>query len=125
VLRAQGGQLLDGAKAINVLRSTGSPQEDAPGRPSSQRIGTRPNLRQLIPKVANVWQHNMQVVRTHAKVGSRQAWALFSGTSWLRIRGEATDGVSNVFDILCEALANSRRVDILVQDGQVTQVTLR
>jgi subtilisin family serine protease len=30
------------------LRTTGSPQADAPGRPATQRIGTRPNLRQLI-----------------------------------------------------------------------------
>jgi len=32
----------------SVLRSTGSPQQDAPGRPASQRIGNRPNLRQVL-----------------------------------------------------------------------------
>jgi hypothetical protein len=31
------------------LRATGSPQQDAPGRPATERIGNRPNLRQLIP----------------------------------------------------------------------------
>jgi hypothetical protein len=31
-----------------LLRSTGSPQTSATGRPRSQRIGRRPNLRQLI-----------------------------------------------------------------------------
>jgi hypothetical protein len=31
-----------------LLRSTGSPQQDAPGRPATQRIGNRPNLRQMI-----------------------------------------------------------------------------
>lgn len=30
------------------FRSTGSPQTDGPGRPATQRIGNRPNLRQLI-----------------------------------------------------------------------------
>lgn len=30
------------------LRSTGSAQTDAPGRPATQRIGTRPNLRELV-----------------------------------------------------------------------------
>lgn len=35
-------------RARQLLRTTGSPQQDAPGRPSTQRIGNRPNLRQLI-----------------------------------------------------------------------------
>ena len=35
-------------QARQHLRTTGTPQQDAPGRPSTQRIGNRPNLRQLI-----------------------------------------------------------------------------
>ena len=35
------------AEARRLLRSTGSPQEDAPGRPRTQRIGNRPDLRAL------------------------------------------------------------------------------
>jgi hypothetical protein len=35
-------------QARQSLRTTGSPQQDAPGRPSTQRIGNRPNLRQLL-----------------------------------------------------------------------------
>jgi hypothetical protein len=35
-------------RARQLLRTTGSPQQDAPGRPASQRIGNRPNLRQLV-----------------------------------------------------------------------------
>lgn len=48
VLKAMGGTLLDSNNARSILRSTGSPQQDAIGRPASQRIGNRPNLRQLI-----------------------------------------------------------------------------
>jgi hypothetical protein len=51
VLKAMGGALLDSNEARNILRSTGSPQQDAIGRPASQRIGNRPNLRQLIVQV--------------------------------------------------------------------------
>ncbi len=51
ILRARGETLLTPARAINLLRSTGSTQQDAPGRPRTQRIGNRPNLRQLIPAV--------------------------------------------------------------------------
>lgn len=48
VLRARGATLLTPASARRCLRSTGSAQQDEPGRPSSQRIGTRPNIRQLL-----------------------------------------------------------------------------
>jgi hypothetical protein len=48
VLRAQGRIPLSPARARDLLRSTGSIQQDAPGRPATQRIGNRPNLRQLI-----------------------------------------------------------------------------
>jgi hypothetical protein len=49
VLRAHGRPRLSPARARELLRQTGSPQQDAPGRPATQRIGRRPDLRQLIP----------------------------------------------------------------------------
>ena len=125
VLRAQGGPILSSARARSVLRSTGSPQQDAPGRPATQRIGNRPNLLQLIPAAANVWVYNKRVIRTHAKVGSQMAWAIIEGSLWLRVRPRSTDGVTNVFRILCEALANNRRVDVYIRNGQIEQATLR
>jgi hypothetical protein len=51
ILRAHGKPLLTPASARTLLRSTGSPQEDAPTRPSTQRIGNRPNLRQIIDQL--------------------------------------------------------------------------
>jgi subtilisin family serine protease len=48
VLKAAGRPPLTPAQAIQLLRTTGSPQQSAPGRPASQRIGNRPDLRQLI-----------------------------------------------------------------------------
>lgn len=45
---AQGRSPLTPAEMRSALRSSGSPQQDAPGRPSSQRIGTRPDLRALL-----------------------------------------------------------------------------
>lgn len=50
-LRAAGRVPMTPARAREVLRNTGSAQQDAPGRPRSQRIGNRPNLRQMIPFV--------------------------------------------------------------------------
>lgn len=52
VLRARGHRRLNSASARLLVRACGSPQQDAPGRPASQRIGMRPNLRELIPEAA-------------------------------------------------------------------------
>ena len=48
LLRARGRIPLSPARARELLRSTGTAQQDAPGRPATQRIGNRPNLRTLI-----------------------------------------------------------------------------
>jgi subtilase family protein len=44
-LRAAGRPLLTPSTARTLLRSIGSPQQDQPGRPATQRIGRRPDLR--------------------------------------------------------------------------------
>lgn len=50
-LRGAGKPLLTPYQAIQLLRSSGSSQTDATGRPSTQRIGNRPNLRQMLAMV--------------------------------------------------------------------------
>jgi hypothetical protein len=52
IQRAAGRPLLSPAEAIALLRATGSPQQDAPGRPATQRIGNRPDIRAAIAKLA-------------------------------------------------------------------------
>jgi hypothetical protein len=46
--KAKGQALFTPAQMRNRLRTTGSPQTDAPGRPATQRIGNRPNLKTLL-----------------------------------------------------------------------------
>ena len=46
--KAQGQAVLTPAQIRAKLRSTGSTQNDAPNRPATQRIGNRPNLKQLM-----------------------------------------------------------------------------
>ena len=48
VKRAQGAALLTPATARALLRSTGSPQQDSVPYPATQRIGNRPDLRQML-----------------------------------------------------------------------------
>jgi hypothetical protein len=45
--KARGHAVFTPAQVRSFLRSTGSPQQDAPGRPATQRIGNRPDLRAL------------------------------------------------------------------------------
>jgi hypothetical protein len=51
ICRANNVALLSPATARALLRATGSPQQDAPARPATQRIGTRPDLHAMITRV--------------------------------------------------------------------------
>jgi hypothetical protein len=70
------------------------------------------------------WQYGKTVIRTHAKVGSKNTWALLNGSSWLYVSPNSIDGVSNIFQTLCEAMANNRKVDVYLPSGQIEQVTM-
>ena len=48
MLKAAGQQPMSPERARAVLRATGSPQQDAPGRPASQRVGNRPDIKAAV-----------------------------------------------------------------------------
>jgi hypothetical protein len=50
-LRGANKTLLTPSTACTILRNTGSQQQDEPGRPATQRIGNRPNLRQALQEL--------------------------------------------------------------------------
>lgn len=54
ILRANNQSLLTPDTALQLLRATGSPQQDAPGRPRSQRIGNLPDIRSMISQLFTV-----------------------------------------------------------------------
>jgi hypothetical protein len=79
VLRARGRIMLSPARARDLLRSTGSPQQDAPGRPAAQRIGNRPNLRQMIASVSPVPSPWVGVqFRGNVPAGQTRRWFTFN-----------------------------------------------
>ncbi|MEO6931193.1 MAG: S8 family serine peptidase, partial [Chitinophagaceae bacterium] len=53
IQRAAGRPILTPARMRQLLRTTGSPQQAGTGTPVTQRIGNRPNLRQLVAQVQN------------------------------------------------------------------------
>ena len=124
ILRAQGSPLLTPAVARSRLRASGSPQQDAPGRPRTQRIGNRPNLRQLIPAVSKTWQNNKSVSRAYSSTHSKNAWAVIDTLGWRQIHDVATDGETNMFATFCEAAANNRKVNVYVDGSSVYRVNL-
>jgi len=76
------------------------------------------------------WIYDLNVLKTHAKNGSQMAWAFLSdaggaSNEWLLVRPAAADGVANVFAVLCNALAKGRKVDVLLDEGQISQATLK
>jgi hypothetical protein len=51
MLKAAGRPPMSPERARAVLRATGSPQQDAPGRPASQRIGNRPDVKAAVTRL--------------------------------------------------------------------------
>ena len=73
-----------------------------------------------------MWHNNKTVTRTHCKAGSQQAWAIVQDVdpNWLRVKTGSADGVTNIYMILNIALSNSRKVDVFVDGGMISQATL-
>ena len=131
ILRARSQKLLTSQQAIDLLRSTGSPQTDAPNRPRTQRIGNRPDLKQLIANVIDIadpdgWLYNRKLLKTYASTGSKDAWVFIRGDNkWLRIHQDAPDGVGNVLLLLSEAQVNNRFVDVFIRNGKIEGAVLK
>jgi len=54
IRKAERKPLLTSFQARDLLRKTGTPQRDTPGRPATQRIGNRPNLQELYQKMKQI-----------------------------------------------------------------------
>lgn len=78
VLRAHSRPRLSPARARQLLRASGSPQQDAPGRPATQRIGNRPNLRQLIPAALQTGTWVGVQFRGTVPAGATRRWFTFN-----------------------------------------------
>ena len=125
VLRGRGSTLLTPATARDRLRSTGSPQEDEPGRPKTQRIGNRPDLRELIPPPeGKIWHRGINLSRVYCTNAARNAWAEVHGLGWRKVRASSASGVTNMFSVLCDAAANDKKVDIYMDESTMDRVNV-
>ncbi|HLL47996.1 MAG TPA: S8 family serine peptidase [Longimicrobiaceae bacterium] len=56
VLKARGRSPLTPSQARDLLRATGSPQQDGLAGPATQRIGSRPSIRQMVERLTSTVQ---------------------------------------------------------------------
>lgn len=61
---------------------------------------------------ALAWYYNRKVTATFAHYATQYAYASIDGLGWRRIKDGAADGVTNMFDTLCQASANGRLVHV-------------
>jgi hypothetical protein len=85
IRRSRGEPPLTFSQLRNLLHTSGSPQQDAPGRPSTQRISNRPDLKQMINRL---WPQNSDVDRiiVTIKTGNKPASST-NGKVYLGIAG--------------------------------------
>ena len=77
-----------------------------------------------IHSMYQLWHYNVPVLRTYATYHSRNVWALFGGLGWRRIKAYAKDGDTNTFIACCKAVANQRRMHVLVDGSTLFRVQL-
>ncbi len=122
VLKAKNMPLMTSQRARTLLRQTGSPQQSAPGRPASQRIGNRPSLRQLVPAALKGWVYGQTLTHCYCLTTSQSAWAYVKDIGWRRLRSGTADGVSNMFTICCNAQSTSGLVSVLMDDQYIYSI---
>jgi len=71
-----------------------------------------------------LWHYNVSVTRAYATHHSKNVWALFGGLGWRRIKADAADGDTNTFMACCTAVANQRKMHVLVDGTTVYRVQL-
>jgi len=66
------------------------------------------------------WHNNRKVIQAYASADSQNAWANIEGLGWRRIKTGAPDGVTNIFSVFCEAVANSKKVNVFADASVVS-----
>lgn len=97
ILKANHRPLLTSPTAAQLLRSTGSPQQDEPSRPRSQRIGNRPDIKQMVGWLFGVTpEAEIKTVEQTETVGDGKIELNLSGKITINVR--SADVTINVTD---------------------------
>lgn len=89
------------------------------GAAIGQRSGLSAGDIAAIHAIYRTWHYNRRVFQTFASNDTQNAWGLIEGLGWRRVKEGAADGVTNVFDALCEACAHNQRVSVQADGAKV------
>ncbi|GIZ52834.1 M6 family metalloprotease domain-containing protein [Noviherbaspirillum aridicola] len=67
-----------------------------------------------------VWHNDRTVTQAFASADAGNAWVNLAGLGWRRVSPGAADGITNLFAMLCEALANGRKAHVYADASAVT-----
>jgi len=96
-----------------------------PGIPIGQRSELSAGDIAAIHSMYQLWHYNIQINRTYATHHSKNVWASFAGLGWRRIKADSADGDTNTFMACCKAVANQRRMDVLVDGSTLYRAQIR
>ena len=104
--------------ATDTFTGTSTPNSNSYGGASSNvavvniaRSGTNITADISVGAVTG-WHYNKKVLMTYAHHTSHAAWANVESVGWRRIKEGAPDGVTNIFDVCCQAAAKGRNVHV-------------
>jgi immune inhibitor A len=66
------------------------------------------------------WHYNKKVLQTFASNAAQNAWANIDSLGWRKIKPSAPDGVTNLFSMFCEAVANGQMVTVYADGSEVS-----
>ena len=84
-----------------------------------QRNGLSAGDIAAIHAIYRTWHYNRRVFQTFTSHHAQNAWALVEGLGWRKVMDGAGDGVTNMFDALCEACAHNQRVSVEADGAKV------
>ncbi|MEL6103892.1 MAG: matrixin family metalloprotease [Pseudomonadota bacterium] len=70
------------------------------------------------------WHNNKQVLRTFCSYHSKNAWGYVQDVGWRKCKPSNPEGVTSMFDVLCEARANGMTVNALATANELEQLYL-
>lgn len=69
--------------------------------------------------VAGVWHYNRKVNSTFTSGHQANAWGLIDGVGWRKVKPDFPDGVTNLFDLLSQAVAKQQNVHVYIENDQI------
>lgn len=71
------------------------------------------------------WHNGIKVTRTYASSHSKNAYLMVTGYGWQKIKDNSIDGITNIFEAGCEALANNKTVDVYMDGTNIFRIVVR